>query len=793
MGDSTTVTSTAMGILDEGSTVTMTAEVPGIPDDIHNAPTGTDMPTEPEPPTTNSKARVGYRTEYRNSITNELIRDETSETPQTGLTGTGHSQDVVFELVKTLLFIPRGSNIAENQWAVQSVTEPTYSIRLCSPALVNALRAVVQYYPGQDLSGDITIQAPYCILVHHYDDLQKYAKERSDRPVETLCLRDHFVMEHMETLIRFLDENVMEGVRAEMERNARGFYTFAHAWVPNRPGRTMINKYRSRNRWKPGVIKQVSGGTFTTPPTLWSIDYWNLKYDGRYLQRVTGVSSLDPFDGERSFEETCRKFIETEDVEESEDPVVKELVDWGRIYCQLLKPKCMHHSGRNTKVPFQQVGLNQIPSVERKTDVTQIDGLVMADAQTAITVKSPDRVMGSNDLRKGGWRCPCSVCQSTRATDGETDFGALFDSYDAIGSNIWEDDRMTAHQHMLCPPIIRVFVFRTRAWGKTCFRADHMLELDDANSDTERIHVKNLSEPDFDEDMVKNLIIDKKKKLTLTSLAKSFARRNKADEVIPRPLWSADFVEGKGTGLIFLLHGKPGVGKTLTAECIAAFTRRPLMILTASDIGTNPKEVEANLSRHFRLAKSWGAVMLIDEADVFMERRSTADLERNSLVAGFLRALEYYEGILFLTTNRVGSFDDAFISRVHVQLYYPEFTEDQRQQVWKTFMDKLERDRKGYMRLSYAAKEYIRESKKSGLKWNGREIRNAFQTAVSLADYDAEKDEEGTILVTDQHLQAVVELSKDFKDYLKELHMGDEGKRAELRAERLDSYEAVKN
>lgn len=91
---------------------------------------------------------------------------------------------------------------------------------------------------------------------------------------------------------------------------------------------------------------------------------------------------------------------------------------------------------------------------------------------------------------------------------------------------------------------------------------------------------------------------------------------------------------------------------------------------------------------------------------------------------GFLRALEYYEGILFLTTNRVGSFDDAFISRVHVQLYYPEFTDGQRQQVWQTFVDKLEKDRKGYMRLSYAAKEYIRESKKRNLKWNGREIRN---------------------------------------------------------------------
>lgn len=58
------------------------------------------------------------------------------------------------------------------------------------------------------------------------------------------------------------------------------------------------------------------------------------------------------------------------------------------------------------------------------------------------------------------------------------------------------------------------------------------------------------------------------------------------------------------------------------------------MVLTSSDIGTDPEEIEFNLTWRFKTATSWGAVLLIDEADVFMERRSTADLERNSLVAG---------------------------------------------------------------------------------------------------------------------------------------------------------------
>jgi pheromone shutdown protein TraB len=57
------------------------------------------------------------------------------------------------------------------------------------------------------------------------------------------------------------------------------------------------------------------------------------------------------------------------------------------------------------------------------------------------------------------------------------------------------------------------------------------------------------------------------------------------------------------------------------------------MVLTMSDIGTNPKDVESNLTRSFKTATSWGAVLLIDEADVFMARRSIEDLARSSLVA----------------------------------------------------------------------------------------------------------------------------------------------------------------
>jgi len=97
-----------------------------------------------------------------------------------------------------------------------------------------------------------------------------------------------------------------------------------------------------------------------------------------------------------------------------------------------------------------------------------------------------------------------------------------------------------------------------------------------------------------------------------------------------------DIVAGKGKGLIMLLHGFPGVGKTSTAECVAQSTGRPLFPITCGDLGLEPGQVEESLTAKFRLAAKWNCVMLIDEADIFLARRDKLDLQRNALVSGKL-------------------------------------------------------------------------------------------------------------------------------------------------------------
>jgi AAA+ superfamily predicted ATPase len=153
---------------------------------------------------------------------------------------------------------------------------------------------------------------------------------------------------------------------------------------------------------------------------------------------------------------------------------------------------------------------------------------------------------------------------------------------------------------------------------------------------------------------------------------------------------ATDMISGKGNGLIVLLHGPPGTGKTLTAESVAEIAERPLYRVTCSDIGTDPVKVEDYLESVFMLGNRWGCAVLLDAADVFLEERSFANLERNALVSAFLRVLEYYDGILILTSNRVGTFDAAFRSRIQLAIPYPCLLKAQRRQIWNTFISRLQ-------------------------------------------------------------------------------------------------------
>jgi len=249
--------------------------------------------------------------------------------------------------------------------------------------------------------------------------------------------------------------------------------------------------------------------------------------------------------------------------------------------------------------------------------------------------------------------------------------GYIWAGYDFIDPAVCEnltneEDEDSGHRYMLCSSKLYGFALQSRTW--------------------EILNITSCSNPDWDTKLIDTLVIPNGRKTMIQALV-----NKRSDNISHAPksrTWAADWVRSKGSGLIMLFHGAPGTGKTFTAECIAEYTRRPLLTFTSADIGENETQVEVQLLKWFGLAERWDAVMLIDEADMYLERRSVSDTKRNILVAAFLRGMEYFRGILFLATNRVGAFDDALISRVHVVLYYTPLDEDQRRTIWTQFFKK---------------------------------------------------------------------------------------------------------
>jgi len=132
-----------------------------------------------------------------------------------------------------------------------------------------------------------------------------------------------------------------------------------------------------------------------------------------------------------------------------------------------------------------------------------------------------------------------------------------------------------------------------------------------------------------------------------------------------------DIVAGKSGGTTVLCAGPAGVGKTLTAEVYSEIIKRPLYRVHSGQLGLNVAAMETALKDVLTRAQRWGAVMLIDEADVYIKRRED-DMTMNAVVGVFLRVLEYFNGLLFLTTNRVDDIDEAIVSRcIALIKYYP--------------------------------------------------------------------------------------------------------------------------
>ncbi|GAA6023290.1 hypothetical protein JCM10207_006222 [Rhodosporidiobolus poonsookiae] len=243
-----------------------------------------------------------------------------------------------------------------------------------------------------------------------------------------------------------------------------------------------------------------------------------------------------------------------------------------------------------------------------------------------------------------------------------------------------------------------------------------------------------------------------------------------------------DIIEGKGGGLVIALHGTPGTGKTLTAEAVAESLRVPLYTVGAGSLGVHADVLETRLRDVLDIAQTWGATLLIDEADVFLEARSLHDVQRNAMVSVFLRMLEHHSGVLFLTTNRIRSIDEAFLSRFSLAITYPNLDRPKRKVVWRLMLElahvgiesggkekgmvngttapEKEQEQEKPEVESFVTPKYL-DKLAAHSEFNGRQIKNIVRTAQSLAISQSTPLGPAQLDVV---IKASLAFAKDFKD-----------------------------
>ncbi|KFA54443.1 hypothetical protein S40293_10081, partial [Stachybotrys chartarum IBT 40293] len=476
-------------------------------------------------------------------------------------------------------------------------------------------------------------------------------------------------------------------------------------------------------------------------PRPWELKAWSYDWKDGFFQRISFTLLFEHFEGHVPITSLpYYPFVSHPDREKVQDRLIERGKQF-RNFCSAAEgSRLFEYSGE--AIPEQR-GFSGMINDEVCISlffIFFIAGRVMVDYASYFQYGPADGRNGALEPNNGDRACNCSDCAANEGL--MQDYRTRFDKQGHLKS--WEDE-----QYLICPPRVLGYILLEKRWAQLqVTKLSPIREEEPENAWKSRLKLKNEKE-------TKGLLFDLVTSHKFSNPAKDDNKRNglEVDDIIP----------GKGKGLVVLLYGPPGVGKTSTAETIAEATRKPLFSVSVADVGTKAKHVEANLAKIFSLATSWQAILLIDEADVFLESRgrgaTTQSTDKNALVSVFLRVLEYYQGIMFLTTNQIADFDVAIVSRIHVAIQYESLDKVQMHDIFTGFLDKL--DNQGLIEDYEGIKSWLNEDV-FGESFDGRQIRNIVTTALGLAR--AERSQPGGKgQLTQKHMKKAFTNVRKFK------------------------------
>ncbi|KAL8685339.1 MAG: hypothetical protein Q9224_005857, partial [Gallowayella concinna] len=616
-----------------------------------------------------------------------------------------------------------------------------------SKPLKEALTHVMGAVKGVSFAEETPIVDPNMLFLYleelrtHMKELKSQSKSEKKKKLRKAAGVKH---SHVKILIKYLDKDYAETKKTLYPLLESNTITFDLLWALFKSNEiAYCPTYSNADEPRAFKIEYATKESSFVKGTWYNIEGRYLEYDGKQFGMGTMEIEVEQFKGPRKISSlACYPLKYHKDAES----LKLKLIERGKKFVALKGMNYRFHKGMG------------FYKKKRQVIKVNINGRVMVDPAihrrinpnypiSTVKPKDPDILDEDEDSDDGS----CGCCGSSEEEDTKprdqledadkprTKMKLVMDEHerphivevelDEAGNEIQKEDidhlpgqdptttterEFTEEELLIASPVVLGFAFSEKLW----------LEFT----------VSGINEIEWNEGAFDSLVLPDSQKSIVKALVEShtFSASRNIDDVI----------QGKGRGLVAVLHGPPGTGKTLTAEGIAELLKCPLYMVSAGELGTNPRELEAELNKILDIAHSWGAVLLLDEADVFLEKRTIQDIHRNALVSIFLRLLEYFQGILFLTTNRVETFDDAFQSRIHVALRYGELTFAAKRSVWKMFLDKVAAKEKGEgvkmvegggetMKMeAFGDKDY---DKLARWNLNGRQIKNAVRTAQALA------------------------------------------------------------
>lgn len=598
------------------------------------------------------------------------------------------------------------------------------SILIQSPLLKEALgEFVLKDYRGVSCELDrLNFNAPFEPFVHRWAEFVALCRREDLEPT---------LREHVDLLYGVLKYEIGHDIKVWEDYVANGVITFEHLWMIFQPGSVVVSEHKGPLSAFELVESRYAETDDGKVLSLWA-ECVDFGLDGKYFGRSRVLLCLNEFKGTRKIDSLSAFPLS---FHKRQAEVCEKLIKRGEVFEKLAGHHYKAYEGaavtwnRERQEVLIQVSGRIVIDIESFNRFAQSGPLVQVQE---FTIRDRERIKEAQKARE---ETGVEETHNDWSTDVVSGAESSNDSVGAEGVPGWasaSDDeplqKLIPYHRMLARSRTRGYSLKLKKWLD--FFVDQVQDIVWDDGAFEQLVI-----PDDQKDLIL-AFSEAQIKHGQSSNGLSSGGKRKYRGVSEDDEGFDDVISGKGRGVVCLLSGPPGVGKTLTAEAVAENLRVPLHTLSSGDLGSDAFEVEAELARILDLVSRWGAILLLDECDVFLEARSSAgtDMERNKIVSIFLRTLEYYEGIMFMTTNRLGNIDPAFASRIHVAMQYGNLSAASRKRVWRNFLlgagagggqDKAKR-----LRAKISEKDL---DELAQLELNGRQIKNAVKMAQLLS------------------------------------------------------------